>query len=370
MNIYEFLKSMEDFSAERIDKQAILNHLKNFKDEFITMAAENKYGEKYEKDIIEKSMDVINNIYILLEDDKLIPDDELKMHIDTLIKLHLSPCGTATDSEETDASEKISSEGERDDFMEDFSLFDSDDSSEGNSSEGERDDFMKDFSLFDSDDSSEGNSSEGERDDFMKDFSLFNSDNSSEGNSSEGERDDFIKNFSLFASDVSSEKVSSEGETDTLELDMVEELIKNVAKFACKDDFITENYINIKKNALLFLTDRTDREKFEKMLMDIKHRVIKTRKEYEKSYLLENEWTVESAAGDRLLIEGMNDYEKGLTFLQDSLDEKNEEKIKAAIDMIYDANKKLVLNQCLVKYVENIISMRDKMSLLKRFLKV
>ena len=345
MNIYEFLKSMEDFSAERIDKQAILNHLKNFKDEFITMAAENKYGEKYEKDIIEKSMDVINNIYILLEDDKLIPDDELKMHIDTLIKLHLSPCGTATDSEETDASEKISSEGERDDFMEDFSLFDSDDSSEGNSSEGERDDFMKDFSLF-------------------------NSDNSSEGNSSEGERDDFIKNFSLFASDVSSEKVSSEGETDTLELDMVEELIKNVAKFACKDDFITENYINIKKNALLFLTDRTDREKFEKMLMDIKHRVIKTRKEYEKSYLLENEWTVESAAGDRLLIEGMNDYEKGLTFLQDSLDEKNEEKIKAAIDMIYDANKKLVLNQCLVKYVENIISMRDKMSLLKRFLKV
>jgi len=151
---------------------------------------------------------------------------------------------------------------------------------------------------------------------------------------------------------------------------MVEELIKNVAKSACKDDFITENYINIKKNALLFLTDRTEREKFEKMLMDIKHRVIKTRKEYEKSYLLENEWTVESAAGDRLLIEGMNDYEKGLTFLQDSLDEKNEEKIKAAIDMIYEANKKLVLNQCLVKYVENIISMRDKMSLLKRFLKV
>ena len=345
MNMYEFLKSMEDFSAERIDKQPILNHLKNFKDEFITMAAENKYGEKYEKDIIEKSMDVINNIYILLEDDKLIPDDELKMHIDTLIKLHLSPCGTATDSEETDASEKNSSEGERDDFMEDFSLFDSDDSSEGNSSECEADDFMKDFSLFDSDDSSEGNSSEGER-------------------------DDFIKNFSLFASDVSSEKVSSEGETETLELDMVEELIKNVAKSACKDDFITENYINIKKNALLFLTDRTEREKFEKMLMDVKHRVIKTRKEYEKSYLLENEWTVESAAGDRLLIEGMNDYEKGLTFLQDSLDEKNVEKIKAAIDMIYDANKKLVLNQCLVKYVENIISMRDKMSLLKRFLKV
>ena len=345
MNMYEFLKSMEDFAAERIDKQPILNHLKNFKDEFITMAAENKYDEKYEKDIMEKSMDAINNIYILLEDDKLIPDDELKMHIDTLIKLHLSPCGTATGSEETDASEKNSSEGERDDFMEDFSLFDSDDSSEGNSSECEADDFMKDFSLFASDDSSEGKSSEGEADDFMKDFSLFDS-------------------------DVSSEKVSSEGETETLELDMVEELIKNVAKSACKDDFITENYINIKKNALLFLTDRTEREKFEKMLMDIKHRVIKTRKEYEKSYLLENEWTVESAAGDRLLIEGMNDYEKGLTFLQDSLDEKNEEKIKAAIDMIYEANKKLVLNQCLVKYVENIISMRDKMSLLKRFLKV
>ncbi|MEQ8192480.1 MAG: hypothetical protein ABRQ39_31230 [Candidatus Eremiobacterota bacterium] len=344
MNIYEFLKSMEDFFAERIDKQAILNHLKNFKDEFITMVTENKYGEKYEKDIMEKSMDVINNIYILLDDDKPIPDDELKMHVDTLIKLHLFPCVTGTGSEEAGASEKNSSEGERDDFMEDFSLFASDVSSEKISSEGEADDFMNDFSLFASDVSSEKVSSEGETDDFMNDFSLFDS-------------------------DVSSEKISSEGETETLELDMVEELIKNVAKSASKDDFITENYINIKKNALLFLTDRTDREKFEKMLMDIKHRVIKTRKEYEKSYLLENEWTVESAAGDRLLIEGMNDYEKGLTFLKDNLDEKNEEKIKAAIDMIYEANKKLVLNQCLVKYVENIISMRDKMSLLKRFLK-
>jgi len=234
----------------------------------------------------------------------------------------------------------------------------------------ETDDFMKDFSLFNSEDVSEKISSEGETDDFMKDFSLFNSEDVSEKISSEDERDDFTNDFSLFISDDPLEDRCPVYETETFELDMVEELIKNITASASEEDFITENYINIKRHALLFLVDRIDMEMVKKVLVDMKHMVVKARKEHEQSYLLENEWTVESAAGDRLLTEGMNEYEKGLTFLEDNLDEKNEDKIKAGIDMIYEANKKLVLNQCLVKYVENIISMRDKMSLLKRFLNV
>jgi len=271
-------------------------------------------------------------------------------------------------SQEKDFAEEIVPE--TDDFMKDFSLFNSEDVSEKISSEDETDDFMKDFSLFNSEDVSEKISSEDETDDFMKDFSLFNSEDVSEKISSEDETDDFMKDFSLFISDDPLEDRYPVYEPETLELDMVEELIKNITASASEEDFVTENYINIKKHALLFLADRIDMEKIKKILVDMKNMVVKTRKEHEKSYLLENEWTVESAAGDRLLIEGMNDYEKGLTFLEDNLDEKNEEKIKSGIDMIYEANKKLVLNQCLVKYVENIISMRDKTSLLKRFLKV
>ena len=240
------------------------------------------------------------------------------------------------------------------------------DSSEKISSVSEPDDFMKGFDCFNSDGSSENSVSEP--DDFMKGFDCFNSDGSSENSVSEP--DDFMKGFSFFMPDDPPEDIYPLSETESAEPDMVEELIKHITETASREYFITENYIYIKKNALLFLTDRIDREKFKKILSDMKERVIKTRKEHEEAYFLENEWTVETAAGDRLLMEGMKGYEEGLTFLENNSDEKNEESIKSGIDMIYEANKKLVLNQCLVKYVENIISMRDKMFLLKKFLKV
>jgi hypothetical protein len=559
MSLYAFVKSMEDFFHGRIDRKNILNHLKSFEDEFLAMEKENKYMDKHEKDIMEQAMDVLNNIYILLDDFETIPDSELKKQICDLTELQLSIGNKITSSEEqeinrlknnfehsyekpgekksvlpavfssyggsniinfqfqtkplgqlmpsggnfnfhpainfkkpppehyedrksdlqssplqglltvakqyaslgtsliefskvlensfneinsikqnsiasefegnekrfngvleemlskisgisniitgreddkdikkyiveledlngkfielkktipreTDSTEEKSLAPETDDFMENIASFMTDNSTEEKSPAPETDDFMKNIASFMTDNSTEEKSPAPETDDFMENIASFMTDNSTEEKSPPFETDDFMENIASFAPDdsaVSDKEVIKEDVVSPLiELDMVEELIKNVIKSTSKEDFITENYITVKKTALMFLKDRIDSEEFKKILMEMKNTVIKARKEHEEAYLLESEWTVEVAAGDRLLMEGMNGYEKGLTLLEDNLYEKNEDKIKASIDMIYEANKKLVLNQCLVKYIEDILSQRNKISPLKNFLKI
>jgi len=154
------------------------------------------------------------------------------------------------------------------------------------------------------------------------------------------------------------------------ETDMVEELINTVIASTPEEDFITESYITIKKTALMFLDGRVDRERFLTVVWEMKNKVIDAREKHEEAHLYEDEWTVEVAAGDRLLMEGMNGYEEALTFLADHAYEKNEETIKLGIDMVYEANKKLVLNQCLVNYVENVSSQSLPLSSLIQSLKI
>jgi len=181
------------------------------------------------------------------------------------------------------------------------------------------------------------------------------------------QKDGYIRNMNPYMPDEEDNDdnaVSSPEETD-----MVEELINNVIASAREEDFITESYVAIKKTALMYLDGRVDRERFLAVVREMKNRVIDAREKHEEAHLYEDEWTVEVAAGDRLLMEGLNGYEDALAFLEAHACEKNEETIKLGIDMVYEANKKLVLNQCLVHYVENVSSQSLPLSSLLQSLK-
>jgi hypothetical protein len=175
------------------------------------------------------------------------------------------------------------------------------------------------------------------------------------------ETDEFMSNFDFYAPDHSRKRDEENRDDNGLpsvaefvETDRVEELINNVIASTPEEEFITENYRNIKKTALMFLNGRVDQEEFLRVVREMKTMVIEARADHEEAPLLQSEWTVEVAAGDRLLMEGLNGYEEALTLLEESVYEKNEEMTKSGIDMVYEANKKLVLNQCLFHYVENI----------------
>jgi hypothetical protein len=132
---------------------------------------------------------------------------------------------------------------------------------------------------------------------------------------------------------------------------LIDELLKRIAQ----ENFITSNYLLVSNKLESFLKHETDEEDIKKILSSIKEIIISSREDYEKSYISPEEWTLEVYAGDKMLSEGLEEWEEGLTVLEYCFVNRNKEEIDKAISMVFEGNKKLVLNQYLAEYIEEQI---------------
>lgn len=135
----------------------------------------------------------------------------------------------------------------------------------------------------------------------------------------------------------------------------IEDLINHLMKRMSDEDAITPNYVEIENTAFEFIEGKITEEEYYNLLNDMRDIVVRARIEYEETAISPDEWTLEVATGDKLLTEGLNEFEKSLIMLTECSGEKNEEKINKALDILFDANKKLILNQHLAKYIDEMI---------------
>jgi hypothetical protein len=143
--------------------------------------------------------------------------------------------------------------------------------------------------------------------------------------------------------------------TETFEIDETEELIRRMESSMKEEDFITETFVMIYEKTIEFFEGKIDEHEFKNVLNKVKISLQNARKNYEESYISPEEWTVEVAAGDRLFMEGINEFEEGLHFLESHSVTREEEKINEDIRKIYEANKKLVMNQHLAEYINKLV---------------
>ncbi len=131
-----------------------------------------------------------------------------------------------------------------------------------------------------------------------------------------------------------------------------EKLIEELYNRIDPDIFITSNYLLICNKLESFLNDETDEEDVKKILASIKEIITFAREDYEKSYISPEEWTLEVCTGDKLLSEGIDTWKEGLVALEECFTERNKEEIDKAISIIFEGNKKLILNQYLAEYID------------------
>ncbi|MEQ8220989.1 MAG: hypothetical protein ABRQ37_01710 [Candidatus Eremiobacterota bacterium] len=131
-----------------------------------------------------------------------------------------------------------------------------------------------------------------------------------------------------------------------------EKLIEDLYGRVCQDDFITSNYLLIRNKLEDFLNNETGEDDIKQILASLKEIIISVRDDYEKSYISPEEWTLEVYTSDKLLSEGLNTWEEGLAALEQCFRDRSNEEIGRAISIIFEGNKKLVLNQYLAKYIE------------------
>jgi len=134
-----------------------------------------------------------------------------------------------------------------------------------------------------------------------------------------------------------------------------EKLIGELCGRVCQENFITSNYLLICNKIENFLNNETDEEDIKKIIDSIRETIISVREDYEKSYISPEEWTLEVYTGDKLLSEGLAEWEEGLALLRQCFTERNKAEIDKAISLVFEGNKKLVLNQCLAEYIDEQI---------------
>ena len=147
------------------------------------------------------------------------------------------------------------------------------------------------------------------------------------------------------------------------EIDEEEELIKNIVKLITEDDILTTNYLDIKDGALNFLSGDIDEDEFIAILDDMKDIIDEAKEEYDDEYTYTDGWALESATGDKILRQGIKEWEEALDILYDSYVIKDEPAIHRAIKKAYEANKKLIINQKLEEFINDQVMARSGYSM-------
>lgn len=147
------------------------------------------------------------------------------------------------------------------------------------------------------------------------------------------------------------------------EIDEEEELIKNIVKLITEDDILTTNYLDVKDGALNFLRGDIDEDEFIDILDDMKDLIDEAKEEYDEEYTYTDGWALESATGDKILRQGIKEWEESLDILYDSYVIKDEPAIHRAIKKAYEANKKLIINQKLEEFINDQVMARSGYSM-------
>ena len=142
-----------------------------------------------------------------------------------------------------------------------------------------------------------------------------------------------------------------------------EELVKSILAELTEDDFITSNYVRIEESSIKYLENKISKDDYEYILDEMKEIIQLSRSGYEDSYISHSEWTMEVALGDKLFMEGLIEWEESLNHLSGCIATVNEEEIMSGLDMLLEANKKLVMVQMLARKVNE---QAEKMEKLKR----
>jgi arsenate reductase-like glutaredoxin family protein len=142
-----------------------------------------------------------------------------------------------------------------------------------------------------------------------------------------------------------------------------EDLIRAILEELSEDDFITSNYVRIEESSIKYLENKISKDDYEYILNEMKEIIQLSRSGYEDSYISHSEWTMEVALGDKLFLEGLTEWEESLNHLSACIPTKIEEDIMTGLDMLLEANKKLVMVQILAKKVNE---QAEKMEKLKR----
>jgi len=143
------------------------------------------------------------------------------------------------------------------------------------------------------------------------------------------------------------------------------EIIARVLERISEDEFLTSNFQRIKEASEKYFHEEIKENEFQEAIDDMLDLIRNCREEYEDTYISPEEWTLEVATGDKILLEGLEEWEIGLNNLNLLLTEPEQERLDSAIQKIFEANKKLVINQHLALYVKEQASLMDKYKELK-----
>ena len=99
------------------------------------------------------------------------------------------------------------------------------------------------------------------------------------------------------------------------DIDEEEELVKNIIKLITEDDILTTNYLDIKDGSLNFLRGDIDEDEFIAILDEMKDIIDEAKEEYDDEYTYTDGWALESATGDKILRQGIKEWEKPWIFI-------------------------------------------------------
>jgi len=138
------------------------------------------------------------------------------------------------------------------------------------------------------------------------------------------------------------------------EASIMEEVLRRISE----EDFNTTGYHSIKKSSEKFYKGEINKTGFNDSLEEMLEIIEVAKANYEETYISPDEWTIEVYLGDKMLLEGLQGWGKGLNILK-NCSNKDRDNIDKALGIIYEANKKLVINQHLAKYIDEQAGLID-----------
>lgn len=148
------------------------------------------------------------------------------------------------------------------------------------------------------------------------------------------------------------------------DFDEEQELLRCVTERISEESYLTGNYILIRDSGMNFLNGKIPEMEFKKSFEDMKAVIREVKEEYENAFMNIEKWTLEISVGDKLFREGLKEWQEGLNSLSDFISDRKRETIDKGIRLIYEGNKKLVINQKLEEYINEIVESSPVMTLM------
>lgn len=135
--------------------------------------------------------------------------------------------------------------------------------------------------------------------------------------------------------------------------DALMQLQEEIFAMIKSEDALTDEYQNFENTVSDFFSEEITYDQLKDFIAEKKiaaHEAIKT---YDDFYLSEEEWTLETALGDRLLREGTSQYDEALDMILQSCEADDDEGANTALDAVYESYMRLIAVQILAEHTKN-----------------